>query len=814
MKTINLAESSIVVGLVAMVLCVPLPAAPAQSHHPPAKPSIAPLIAQRYPNDANGDRIDDRLAEQVRQSLAAEQAATTPPDTSRAQTPLHKLMDVELIFKEPNTQMQIDAFVALGGEITYLYKAVSYGWNGRIPLSKVRALPEAMGSALVLIQGSSPIAPAMYEASRVGRVRPIWAPGFAGYDLGFQGSTNITIGFLDMGIDGTHPDLAGRGVYAANFTGDSATGDVLHGTHAAGIALGSGLASGIGTSSLLATEIGSLAGASLSNSSAKFPIELPTNSVTVTMTARWIGGGNSSLYLSSRLKGVSGPYNTFGGGTYGGSPLTLTKTITGDPARQYSPVLVANGSNQDFVITTQVSGYPGLGDGFTKLRGVAPGCNWADARVGNSSNTGLVSWANAALDDLAANRIEKKIKVINISTYVTGDPGRNLGYRQKVDSAVNNGIVVVTAAGNDGTKTTAAQREIDDPGRAALGLTVGAANDINQLTDYTGHGFDPTDAAGQDFKPDLIAPGGSDYYTYMLAADNNASDETFLDLQPNDYSLFRATSRAAAFTSGCAALVIDAMERQGIQWDFNSSRHSLYVKMLLCATASESHLPREAGGFDPTLERDSPGPNGYPAGKDPYEGYGMINPDAAVEAVSLTLTNGITNNATFGGTSTDRRVWARTVNLSGGHLFTATLGVPLTGDFDLYLYSAQSSSNGTPVLLASSAQCCGGVSEALSYAAPTNGSALLTIKRISGSGTVSLVTDELPPPVIIVGPADPANFRFSFASIPGRTYVVQYKDLLDDSDWQILQSVPGDGTTKVITDPLSSAQRFYRIAME
>jgi len=32
------------------------------------------------------------------------------------------------------------------------------------------------------------------------------------------------------------------------------------------------------------------------------------------------------------------------------------------------------------------------------------------------------------------------------------------------------------------------------------------------------------------------------------------------------------------------------------------------------------------------VERATAGPNGFPVGKDQFEGYGMINPDAAVEA--------------------------------------------------------------------------------------------------------------------------------------------------------------------------------------
>src|SRR5262245_44213276 len=92
--------------------------------HPPSKPAIPPLIADRYPNDTNGDRIDDRLTEKAQKALAEAKATASPEQHSTAEASLREVVDVEVIFKEPVTQQQIDAFIALGGEITYLYKAV------------------------------------------------------------------------------------------------------------------------------------------------------------------------------------------------------------------------------------------------------------------------------------------------------------------------------------------------------------------------------------------------------------------------------------------------------------------------------------------------------------------------------------------------------------------------------------------------------------------------------------------------------------------------------------------------------------------
>jgi PKD repeat protein len=726
--------------------------ASAQPFSPPPLPPVAPLISHYYANDTNGDRLDDALLARAELALAARKTALTPGGLAQADAALNGMVEVELVFKQQISQNQIDAFLAQGGKITYIYKAVSYGWNGWMPLGKAAAMPGLLGDSLLLIEESHPAVWHLDLATRNGRVRPIWNSGFANNPGGFDGNTNITIGIVDTGVDESHTDLNGRRIYWHDFTTDNAPTPVdfvQHGSHVTGIALGTGASLGSATGTFSLTDEGSLSGVA---SGSFFPnlIDLPAASITFTITARWNGGGSTTLHLVSHPKGTSSGFGSHGSVT-GSSPLTLNITVTGDPTRAYTAALLSSGSMTDYVVTSQITNYPGSGDAFNKFRGVAPGCHWAGAKVFDNNGSGGSAQINAALDDLTSNRAVYNIKVMNMSIGFTGNPGLSTTTRQKVNTAVNDGIVCAVSSGNDGLNSNPNAREIDDPGRAAMALTVAAANDINQLTDYTSQGFtSPGSTAGQeeDYKPDLMAPGGSSYYTFITSVDSNSGDGTaFADQQANDYYNINGTSMASPFAAGCAALVIDALQQSGVTWDFSSGQHSRLVKMVLCATAAESNTNRESNANNQTLQRAAPGPNGFPAGKDQFEGFGMINPDAAVEAVTLLYTNGTTVSDTLGPGINDRRAWARTVNLGAGQNLGLTLTVPAGGDFDLYLYNRTPTSYGTPTIISSSTAAGNGLAETINFTSVSITNLLVVVKRVSGSGTFNLSSAGGPPVV-------------------------------------------------------------------
>jgi serine protease AprX len=210
-------------------------------------------------------------------------------------------------------------------------------------------------------------------------------------------------------------------------------------------------------------------------------------------------------------------------------------------------------------------------DTFGARAGIAPAANLISLKVLDDHGGGYISNVIAALEWAVTNKVQYKIRVINLSvgaavseSYTT-DP-LCLAAKRAVDA----GIVVVTAAGNLG-KNAAGQVQyggITAPGNAPWVLTVGAYSHEGTLTRtddkmglYSSRG--PT---AHDFgaKPDVVATGtgivslsvaNSLFYqtkaAYLLKGSlNTGAFKPYLSLT--------GTSMAAPMVAGTVALMLEA----------------------------------------------------------------------------------------------------------------------------------------------------------------------------------------------------------------------------------------------------------------
>ena len=55
------------------------------------------------------------------------------------------------------------------------------------------------------------------------------------------------------------------------------------------------------------------------------------------------------------------------------------------------------------------------------------------------------------------------------------------------------------------------------------------------------------------------------------------------------------------------------------------------------------------------------------------------------------------------------------------------------------------------------------------------------------------------------------NAVVSFPTQTGSSYSVLYRNSLTTGNWALLATVPGDGTVKSVSDPMTGSQRFYKV---
>jgi serine protease AprX len=258
--------------------------------------------------------------------------------------------------------------------------------------------------------------------------------------------------------------------------------------------------------------------------------------------------------------------------------------------------------------------------------GEAPGAGLVSVKVAGADGLTNMGTVIAGIAWTVANRARLDIRVINLSLGIPPTSSTTLDpLDQAVEAAWNDGIVVVTSAGNAGPFNGTITSPGDDP----LVITVGALDDNgtagsadDTMTPFSSVG--PTSPDGW-FKPDLVASGRS---VVSLAAPGSTIDTDYPTARIGTGNFVGSgTSFSAAITSGAVALMLEA----------NPNLDPDQVKARLLATAT-------------------PGPTGNPF----VDGHGDLDAYAAATAagdIDLTQT-AVTTATSVGATVSLGNTWS------------------------------------------------------------------------------------------------------------------------------------------------------------
>ncbi len=394
-----------------------------------------------------------------------------------------------------------------------------------------------------------------------------------------------------------------------------------------------------------------------------------------------------------------------------------------------------------------------IGENGYNFQGVAPNSKLVALRATTTSES---------LD--ALTWILLNYAAFNITTLVMSFTLAQISstFLELCNALVSAGIVVVAAGGNTGGATNYAGSGYV-PGAADKTICVGAITQGNRLTTYSSRGgpsyviYNPGLVNGFTIKPDVVAPGGEFPHNGsishpLVVPDANTAEEVAPEKIINDTSEAIGTSFSAPAVAGVAQLLIEALGGAK-NWSYTESQ-ALAVKSVICMTATETNLPRinsttnesQASPYSPSLDRGD---------KDVQEGYGRINPAAAIQAVttSWNLEAPAPSGYLWGqndGPMNATRSWATKVYLNQSYVYNFTLINPGSGDFDLYLYQTVPSTSGDPIIFRRSINAGVGNNEIISdFAVPASGNYYLVIKAVSGEGTWTLYAnrtlDVVPP---------------------------------------------------------------------
>ncbi|MFW9969507.1 MAG: S8 family serine peptidase [Candidatus Odinarchaeota archaeon] len=584
-----------------------------------------------------------------------------------------------------------------------------------------------------------------YASIQVGAVNSTW------YLNGLKGETNSSVAVLDTGVNPNHSffpngynpsDLGGDIVGWENFVDSSPISDDNgHGTLISSIISGTGIDSydSITPSSIkikgnyshieLFDEYSTPGNYKLkifSLNGSKVSSNILINS-SWKLEAQGIDKFWFELYYNETLVNYS--YNEIPGNYY-----IINQTLNQDNLGIYDLYLKYHKllqANPSFSFDTTVSYIPEWPiENRNHFTGIANATKIVAYKVLNQSGKGYTSDLISALAKVIENRENYHIISVCLSIGTLGKDIETLN--AVIDEVIENGILVVIAAGNNGIELSDSLNKIAENENA---IVVGAINDKDQVTSYSSMGKNMENV----IKPDIVAPGGSKLSGHRSIV--GASDE--IDKAAPLYG----TSIASAILSAAINILIEAKWNNWNQWNsLDLATQVKYIKSILLMTASETNLQRED---DPSTSVDeteySPPLSNAPMTsglKDIHEGYGRLNIQAAIDA----LLKNVEVNSLINGTLISSRedalsnhVFARQIELNEDTQYSFSLSIDnIDADFDLFLFSNESNQYGEPILLQSSRKWYGDFNNFYFTPKHNQTNCFVIVKAITGTSDFSL----------------------------------------------------------------------------
>lgn len=167
--------------------------------------------------------------------------------------------------------------------------------------------------------------------------------------------------------------------------------------------------------------------------------------------------------------------------------------------------------------------------------GMCVGAELVVFKVLDEKGNGKTEYAIDALEWIQKNHLQYNIRILNFSMGYLPSANKHLQQTllKKLEELWDEGVVVVTAAGNNGPN----ENSITVPGISRKVITVGAINDVNSSSSYSGNG--PTSCC--IVKPEILAPGDD-----ILSLSNQGG-----------YVKKTGTSMATPIVSGALALALE-----------------------------------------------------------------------------------------------------------------------------------------------------------------------------------------------------------------------------------------------------------------